>query len=318
MVPFFFLGEYMVINTGQRTDIVAFYMDWLINRIKEGYVYVRNPFNNKQVNKYSLRKEDVDIMAFCTKNPRNLLKNIDFILDYYKIILYVTITPYSKDIEQIDNKREILNDFKELSKILSLNNIVWRYDPIFFTDKYDYDFHINSFKSMCKYLKGYTNKVVVSFIDLYDKVKINAPDLKRPDYDTQIRLLKELASIAKENDMVIYLCHDKINSNIDNINQDGCMTKEILEKACNKKLDVKKTDMARLGCECIISKDIGAYNSCMHLCRYCYANFSKELVKKNRLKHDPSSPFLIGNIEECDQINERYYIEKKPNLFNLD
>lgn len=135
----------MIINTGMRTDIPAFYAKWLLNRIKDGYVYVRNPYYRNLVTKYSLSPEVVDCLAFCTKNPRPLISHLSE-LDKYKQFWFVTITPYGKDIEMnVPNKKQVINDFKKLSEHLGKNSVAIRYDPIFINEKFNVNMHIKCF-----------------------------------------------------------------------------------------------------------------------------------------------------------------------------
>ena len=126
----------MIINTGCRTDIPAFYSKWFLNRIKEGYVLVRNPYYQEVVIKYELNPRVVDYLEFCTKNPKPMLSRLDLIKDY-KQFWFVTITPYNQTIEPyVPNKNEIIRSFIELSKKIGSHCIGWRYDPIFLNDYY--------------------------------------------------------------------------------------------------------------------------------------------------------------------------------------
>ena len=142
----------MIINTGMRTDIPAFYHEWLINRIKDGFVLVRNPYNPSQVTRYSLSPEVVDLIAFCTKNPAPMLPHMD-VLKPYGQYWFVTITPYGKNIEpNVPDKQKVMEDFKRLSDTISVDNVGWRYDPIFVDDKHNVDWHINQFEQMASTL----------------------------------------------------------------------------------------------------------------------------------------------------------------------
>lgn len=89
----------MILSAGMRTDIPAFYSKWFINRVKEGYVYVRNPYYKNKVTKYSFSPDVIDLLCFGTKNPHTMLEYIDELSKNYKMLWYVTITPYGKDIE---------------------------------------------------------------------------------------------------------------------------------------------------------------------------------------------------------------------------
>ena len=309
----------MIINTGMRTDIPAFYSKWLLNRINEGYVYVRNPYYRHQVTKYSLDPNVVDCLAFCTKNPHPLLPYLKD-LDKYKQFWFVTITPYGKDIEpNVPDKKEVIADFKKLSTHLGKNAVALRYDPIFINEKFDVKMHIKCFAKLLSELKGYTEDCTISFIDMYDKVKRNASDLRPPTEQEQIELAKAFAKIGKENNITIHACCEKYFLKDYGLDITGCMSKEIIEKAINNKLNAPKNKSKRIGCNCLLGNDIGAYNTCMHLCKYCYANSNPTLVKENFKKHDPTSPFLIGNLEPEDKITEakqENWIDKQISFLN--
>ena len=293
----------MIINTGCRTDIPAFYSKWLINRIREGYVLVRNPYNPNQVTRYNLSPDVVDCLAFCTKNPEPMLKYLDEI-DKYKQYWFVTITPYGKDIEpNVPNKEKVIESFKKLSKHIGVDAIGWRYDPIFIGNNFDVNKHIYYFEKIAKELKNYTHNCTISFLDLYEKVKRNAPEIKPPNHEEQIQIAKVFSKIGKENNMVIHSCCEKTYLSQYGLKCNGCMSKEIVEKAigCNLNPPNSRKNL-RESCNCLMGNDIGAYNTCGHLCKYCYANANKGFVIENMKKHNDNSPFLIGDSEEGDKI----------------
>ncbi|SEW43205.1 DUF1848 family protein [[Clostridium] fimetarium] len=168
----------MIINTGCRTDIPAYFSDWFYNRIKDGYVLTRNPYYEEQVMKYRLTPDVVDCLSFCTKNPEPMLDSLNEI-DAFRQFWFVTITPYGKEIEpNVPEKEKVMESFKQLSKKVGVNAIGWRYDPIFITDKYSVEYHINEFEKMAEILSGYTDNCVISFIDLYAKTKRNFSGVK--------------------------------------------------------------------------------------------------------------------------------------------
>ena len=144
----------MIINTGQRTDIPAFYSEWFTNRLKAGFVLVRNPYNPVSVTRYRLSPDVVDLIGFCTKNPAPMLPKMDLLRDYGQY-WYVTITPYGKEIEpRVPDKREVLDSFRRLSDIVGPDRIGWRYDPVFISDAYPAERHIRAFEYMAKALEG--------------------------------------------------------------------------------------------------------------------------------------------------------------------
>jgi hypothetical protein len=140
----------MIINTGQRTDIPAFYSEWFSNRLKAGFVLVRNPYNPHSVTRYRLSPDVVDLIGFCTKNPAPMFRYMD-LLQPYGQYWFVTITPYGKEIEpHVPNKLEVLDHFRHLSEIVGTDRIGWRYDPILISDTWPVERHIKAFEYMAK------------------------------------------------------------------------------------------------------------------------------------------------------------------------
>lgn len=306
----------MIINTGTRTDIPAFFSEWFFNRVSEGFVCTRNPYNNEIYN-YPLDSKIIDCLCFCTKNPKPMLKNLDLIEDYNQF-WFVTITPYGRDIERnVPRFKNVVKTFKELSDCLGVNKVSWRYDPIFVTEKYSLDYHIDMFEEMASQLSGYTNDCTISFIDLYQKVLRNFPDAKEVTTDERLIIGENFSRIAKEYDIKMKTCVEGTLLDKFGFDSSGCMTREVLENAIGRNLKIPKGKYEIRECNCVFGRDIGAYNTCMHGCKYCYANFSTKLVKKNWKLHNPDSPLLIGNINDnkvVKEVNEPSYIDAQTRL----
>lgn len=306
----------MIINTGSRTDIPAFFHRWFLNRIDDGFVCTRNPYND-DIYKYPLDSKIIDCLCFCTKNPKPLLKNIDK-LDGYNQFWFVTITPYDKDIEvNVPNFKKVIKNFKDLSEYLGINKVSWRYDPIFITDKYSLDYHIDKFEQMASELSEYTNDCTISFIDLYKKVLRNFPDAKEVTRDEQLAIGESFSKIADEYGIQMKTCVEGTLLDQFGFDSSGCMTQNVIEKAIGNNLKIPKGKYRIRECDCIFGRDIGAYNTCMHGCKYCYANFSTKLVKRNWKLHNPDSPLLIGKIKDNDvvkEISEPSYIGMQQKL----
>ena len=294
----------MIINTGQRTDIPAFYSQWFANRLREGFVCVRNPFHFRQVSRYRLNPEVVDVIGFCTKNPAPMFPYMD-LLEPYGQYWFVTITPYGRDIEpNVPDKHQLLEDFKKLSDIVGINSIGWRFDPIFLSARYTMEYHRKAFEQIASALEGYTRTAVISFIDLYAKVRRNFPEAVAVDRDHRIAMGKEMIRIAADHGMIVKPCAEGDELASYGADCSGCMRIRDYEKAIGKHLEAPKKKGARAECACYLACDIGAYNTCMHLCRYCYANAETGIVLANSRLHDPGSPFLIGNYQKDDQIHD--------------
>lgn len=294
----------MILNTGSRTDIPAFYSDWFYNRIREGYVLSRNPFYPQQITRYLLNPDVIDVMVFCTKNPAPMLDGLS-LLSAFSMFWFVTITPYGKDIEPfVPPKELVISSFQALSERIGKERISWRYDPIFITDKYTAAYHITQFGRMAKALSGYTGQCVVSFIDLYEKTRRNFPGIRGVTGEEQEILIEAFSGIAKDNDLQIHLCCENTALVRDNVDAEGCLSRAVLEKSSGFKLNVPRKKAARTECSCLLGADIGAYNTCGHGCLYCYANYNRETVQKNMKLHHSSSPLLIGEVTENDVIKQ--------------
>ena len=294
----------MIINTGQRTDIPAFYAEWFANRLKEGYVCVRNPYNQSQVSRYRLDPSVVDVIGFCTKNPAPMFPHMDLLKDYGQY-WFVTITPYGRDIEpNVPDKHRLLDDFRRLSNMVGIHSIGWRYDPIFVSERYTMEYHIHAFEQIACGLDGYTETVVISFIDLYPKVRRNFPEAREVTKEQRLLLGRELIRIASTHGMTVRPCAEGDELAPYGADCGGCMRISDYEKAIGKSLRVPKKKGARAECSCYLACDIGAYNTCRHLCRYCYANAEPEKVLALSRLHDPVSPFLIGTYMDGDKIHD--------------
>lgn len=282
----------MIINASGRTDIVAYYMNWFVNRWNEGYFDVRNPFNPKLVSRIFV--SDVDMIVFCTKNPLPLLDTIH--LFSVPIQLQVTITGYFKDMEpQVPDKGEIIACVQKLSSYLGKENVCVRYDPILLNSKYNVDYHIRAFNKLCTILKGYVSKVIVSFVDDYKNVRNNHLDYHEPSNEEYLKLKETF----EKNDMKIVSCME--NKYHIGDEKDCCISiKYAFERTGKFFKEWKARD-----CHCVNMVDVGAYNSCLHGCKYCYANFDPKKIVSNYKMHDVNSSLLIGHLNLDDQVKIR-------------
>ena len=308
----------MIINVGGRTDIVNYYSEWLINRLKEGYAYSRNPLFTNNVSKISLKPEDVDCLMFCSKNYEPILKYMAEINKKYRIICHYTITAYGKDVEpnvpSIDKSIETLI---KLSEMIGKEKVLWRYDPILLTNTYTIEKHIEMFNYMAKQIAPYVQRCIFSFVEMYKKLDYNMPEIIPFTREDKLNIAEAIGKIAKENNLYIQTCGTDENYEKYGIHLSGCTTTEILEKANGVNYKHVKPKGMRKGCHCIPSRDIGAYDTCLNGCKYCYANKRPELAKENFKLHDKNSPIIIGSIKETDRItiakNERLIEEYNQN-----
>ena len=294
----------MIINTGNRTDITQYYYKWLINRFDEEYVLVRNPMYRKQISKYYLKPELVDCVIFCSKNYKPILNQINQITENFNTYFYYTITAYGNEIEPgVPNIDESINTLNELKETVG-NKISWRYDPILLTEEYTIERHIQTFKYLCENLKDSVNNCIFSFVDMYKKLDTNMPEIINLKQKDIIEIVKEIGEIGSRNNIKIQTCATKTDYTSYNIEKSGCITLKRLGEVNNINFKTLKHKGIRKNCQCIETRDIGAYNTCPNLCKYCYANNKKRDVMRNYKKHSSKSPLLIGSVEEDDIIKE--------------
>lgn len=298
----------MIISASRRTDIPCFYSDWFFNRLKEGFLYVRNPMNARQVSKILLDKNSIDCIVFWTKNPKPMLSRIHE-LENYPFYFQFTLTGYGNDIELTlpDIRTELIPTFINLSKRIGRQRVILRYDPIFLNERYTLEYHCKAFEEITSKLSGYTNCVVISFLDWYTKIDKNMRKQRiRIPKEEEIRYIaKQFGEIARKNHMKIVTCAEKFDLSDYGIGHSSCIDKELIESITGRSLSVKKDKNQRLECGCVASVDIGTYNTCLNGCTYCYANVSREIIERNYHGYDKESPILCSQVNEEDKITLR-------------
>ena len=298
----------MILSVSRRTDILSFYLDWFLNRIQAGYLLVKNPINPKQVSRISLSRQVVDCLVFWTKNPVPMLPRLAE-LQAYPYYIQFTLTPYGREIEPgLPDKRTVLIPaFQTLARALGPHRVIWRYDPICLSPQYTIDDHIRAFSEMAALLDGSTSRVVISFLDLYQKTRRNTAGLELTSPDAgQIQILAAaLSSVAHEHHMDMETCCESVDLSAYGIRRGACIDQALIEQLLGCRLHGKKDKNQRSGCGCMESIDIGAYHTCKNFCRYCYANFSPQRVLRETASYDPHSPLLCGSLSPEDCITDR-------------
>ena len=290
----------MILNVSGRTDIVAFYTPWFLNRLKEGFVDVRNPFYPKMVSRIYFR--DVDLIVFCTKNPLPILPFLQEIT--IPILFQVTLTPYKKDIEPcVIDKTKIIEGIKKLSQVLGKDKVYVRYDPILLNQNYTIEYHKKAFEKLCSLLDGVVEHIIISFVDSYKNVLKNQStmQLKTITEEEMKKIGSLFGKISQEHNIQVELCYEQIDLTKYGILNTPCVSKEQVYEMTKKKFPKWK---AR-NCGCVEMVDIGSYNTCSHFCKYCYANYEEKRIRENQKKHDVSSTLLVGHITNKDEIKVR-------------
>jgi len=272
----------MIISSSRRTDLPACYADWLVNRLHAGYCMVKNPYNPTQIKRVSLLPEDVDGIVMWTKSAAPLLPKLSS-LEPYKHYFQYTITPYHAGIENgLADKKNVIAAFIELSRH---TRVIWRYDPIIITPKYTHEYHVRAFAKLCQLLAGSTEKCVISFATAYKHVAKNLAAVGHMELSAEekLRLAAGLQRIANEHDITLCACCEELG-----LQSVSCIDASLFNTIA------PRDKYQREGCNCSASIDIGAYNSCMNGCLYCYANHSQAKVWANFTGHDAQAEFLCG------------------------
>ncbi len=295
----------MIINTGGRSDIVQYYSKWLLQRFKEGYVLLRNPLFTNKVTRYELTSDKVDCVIFCSKNYQPILARLNEITDHFNTYFYYTITAYGKDIEpKVPTIDQSIKTLIELSTLVGKKRVAWRYDPVLLTKKYTIDYHLKTFEQMAKQLAPYIDRCIFSFVEMYKKLQTNMPELiplSKQDMDI---LARGLGTIAKKYNIYLQTCGTDEDYLHYGIFSSGCIKLDIIAKANDIEFKNLKHKGMRKGCHCMESRDIGAYDTCLNGCKYCYANNNLAKVKQNYQLHDPASPLLVGHLKETDILSQ--------------
>lgn len=295
----------MIISASRRTDIPAFYSEWFMNRIRAGWCEVPNPLNYHQLSYVSLKPEDVAVIVFWSKNPKPLISYLDEIDQRgFRYYFQFTLNDYPQDLEpRLPPVSERLETFKRLSDRLDNLRVIWRYDPVIISNRTPLDYHVDKFSKIARVLKGYTRRVMVSFIDYYRKTDFRLQDLEQSGYEfvrdfehtsESSFLMKELGEIALQNGMAIHTCAEEVDFSSVGVSPGCCIDPDLINRIWSIKADVKKDPTQRSVCLCAVSKDIGVNDTCMHGCPYCYATRKLEAAEKRYSQHDLSSPVLWG------------------------
>lgn len=313
----------MIISASRRTDIPTYYSEWFFNRLREGYVLVRNPMNARQISRISLSPEAVDGIVFWTKNPVPILSRLGE-LEPYPYYFQFTLTAYGRDVEpNLPGKNGVLIPaFQELSRMAGRERVVWRYDPIFLSDRYTVEYHCRYFRVLAAKLGEYTEKCTVSFLDFYRSTARNMRSLHIREMTAaqQREMMERFSEIAGEYGLYIDTCSEAISLEDLGISHASCVDRERLERIGGYRLKAGRDRNQRKECGCAASVDIGAYDTCGNGCLYCYATDSPPRAAERVRAHRPDSPILFGTVGPEDVIREREAVslrEQQLSLFDL-
>ena len=330
----------VIISASRSTDIPAFYAKWFFNRLTKGYCTWYNPFNINQ--KMYISFERCRAIVFWTKNPAPIIPYLPE-LDKRGIHYYfqVTLNDYMQEgfEPNVPPVAKRIETFKKLSQLIGKERIIWRFDPLIVTPHLTPRMLLTRIWHIGNGLKGYTDKLVFSFVDVkaYRKVQNNLikettfftkDDVEMSEMTHAQRIeivdgIVKLREIWKRHgwNLQMATCAEDMELLQYGIEHNCCIDGELMKRifANDKELvfylhtgKLPERDMfgeippipkksknlkdkgQRKICGCMVSKDIGMYNTCKHLCAYCYANTSREIVLKNIEKHNDNCESIIG------------------------
>ena len=297
----------MIISASRRTDIPAYYADWFLKRIEARHVLVRNPMNPRRVSRVDLSPDAVDGIVFWTKNPLPMRGGLGALKDY-RYYFQFTLTAYDTDVEaNLPPKPALVDAFKALSDGIGREKVIWRYDPILLNPRYTETYHIRQFEQLARRLAGYTEKCTISFIDFYPKIAgaVKALGLTPIPDEQKRQLAKSLSEIASSYGLGLDACAEALDLSDLGIGRARCIDAQLIGRITGRPVSARKDRNQRPACGCAESADIGAYNTCAHGCRYCYANHSAGTVEYNRRLYDADAPLLCSRLGEDDTIHDR-------------
>jgi hypothetical protein len=297
---------FMIISASRRTDIPAFYGEWLLNRLRAGEVLVRNPMQSKQVSRILLTPQTVDALVFWTKNPENFLLHLPEI-DGFGYPYYFLFTPYDATLEPgVPEKAKMVEVFRRLSRLVGPEKVVWRYDPVVLTDRFTPAWHAEVFSQLAKGLSGYTERCIISFLDDYRKIRSRMRNIRYtlPEKTMMGELAGQFADAADQQGIALFTCSQDIDLSCHGIMHSRCIDADLVEHISGcRLLRVKKAGSQRHACGCVESRDIGSYNTCTQGCLYCYAVSSQAKAGVARQQYDPLSPMLCDSLRGNETIH---------------
>lgn len=306
----------MIISASRRTDIPSYYGKWFINRLRDGFVLIQNPYNALRLSRLPLAPDTTDCIVFWTKNPAPMLDELKTVSELgYNYYFQYTITPYGEawesNLPPVENR---LDSLYLLSDKIGKNRLVWRYDPIILDDMFTVQYHIEHFAFLCEKIHSYVDECIISFVDSYHHLHNAIPYIG----DEQMRIIgKSFSEIAKDYSLELATCSEKIDLQKYGIKRASCVDKERIEQIIGCPIKSKKDSGQRLECGCIESVDIGAYGTCLNGCKYCYATKSWLAAQNHFRGHDPASPLMIGWPKDNMIITEREARSSKESQLSL-
>ena len=279
----------MIISASRRTDIPAFYAEWLFRRLRAGYAETVNPFRPSQVTRVDLTPEHVDGLVLWSKNPAPLLPFLPELTAFgFPFYLQFTVTPYDAALEPgVPPKSRVIDTFRRLSDQLGPRRLVWRYDPIIVTAALTPTWHCEHFAALCTQLAPACRRCVISFVDPYQHSPKAYP---APDAAAMHAVAAGFAPIAASCRLPLFTCAEAIDLTGYGIGHGACIDSDLLGTLAGRKLHIPRDRHQRPACRCAVSVDLGRYGTCRHGCTYCYATGRRQPLPTGGDQVQPPAP----------------------------
>ncbi|MEI7769354.1 MAG: DUF1848 domain-containing protein [Chloroflexales bacterium] len=304
-----------IISVSRRTDIPAYYADWLRQRMERGFTAYPNPHSGKPVF-IDLRPESVRCFVFWTRNPHPLFKHLDYIDARYqrRHYMHITINGLPETLEARNPKIDVaLRSVAHLADRYGPDYVQWRFDPIIISSETPVELVVERFADLSRRLAGMTRRCYFSFVDLYQKTRRNVATLERQgirfdlryssgqgDLALQSALAATLRDVAAPHGITLHACaEDQVQLLVPGIEKAHCVDAELVERVARAGGMTAQWRPSRTDCGCIDSRDIGHYDSCPHGCIYCYANMNPETALANARQYAQSG-FPADQLEQPD------------------
>ncbi|MFH1213512.1 MAG: DUF1848 domain-containing protein [Candidatus Neomarinimicrobiota bacterium] len=274
-----------ILSVSRRSDIPAFYGDWFLQNVGEGVVVLRSPFSN-QIQQISLRPADISAIVFWSKDFRPFRPVLTQIAPLYheRFLFHYTINGFSGAAKTLLEPgapltSEAVATAKTMSREYGAEKILWRFDPIIFSEPTPPEERLAAFREIAGQLAGSVQRCYVSFVDLYGKVRRRFENLEasgkirfyKPDTARQIEFLERIKTIAQAADIQVLTCCEDTVGTAAGLTKGHCIDAELLRRLFPDEEFPVKINPTRKQCGCYASRDIGAYRTCRHACVYCYA-----------------------------------------------
>jgi hypothetical protein len=267
----------MIISASRRTDIPAFHYEWFFRRLREGFVLARNHQNDERYYRVPLAPDLVDCIVFRTKNPVPMLSRLDELGDY-NYLFNITMNPYGREMEtNLPRLQDRVETYKRLAESVGSLRMIWRYDPVMISPKYDLDFHRRAFEYLTRELAPHSYKCMIGFIINHRFIAGRMAPMtinERSEVD-MLAIGEVFGEISARYGQRLETCATEVSLDEFGITHGACVEREQIEKIVGYRFEKVRERYLRPHCNCLEAIEIGHYSTCGNGCQYCYATLGE-------------------------------------------